>query len=177
MPGQKRNKRIGRQSGQQLVEVACALMVLIPIFLFLFDVYFVFLASNMNDGVARDAARAAAAAEPNVASAGRYSRTTGSPDFDRAQSVVAQAQRNLGGYLRSVTLENNSITLQLNAPLPSQTNGGPYNGVVVVRTILDFQMPVTIPGLMPPTQRFTSEASMPITAQRVGTLQQPGSVL
>ncbi|MBY0360240.1 MAG: hypothetical protein K2W82_19725 [Candidatus Obscuribacterales bacterium] len=162
-----------KKSGQQLVEVAIGLMALVPIFLFLYDICVVFLVTNLNDGVARDAARAASATEPvGLPGVGTFALTAAAQNFDRANRVVGLAQRRAGGYITNIRIDPNvnwsSINV-LNAPDPFM--GGLYNGDVRVRTIVTFNIPVTF-GFLPAQQTFNADARFPLTAQRTGTARQ-----
>lgn len=163
-----------RKSGQQLIEVACGLIALIPIFLFLFDVAFMYMAANMSDGVARDAARAAASVEPNVRVPGRVALTTSQANFQRAEAVVklAATRSNATGYIKQFQVNTAGNKSFLNVTnIPDQFRGGQWQGTVTVQTVLTYALPVSIPRITPDTLTCEAEAQFPITASRTGNVR------
>ncbi len=163
-----------RGRGQQLVEVACGLLFLIPIFLFLFDVCFMYLATNLSDGVARDAARAAAGAEPNVTTKGIAPLVTSQNNFQRADAVVklALSRSNANGYIRRFDIVPAADKSFLNiTTVPDPFRGGQWQGTVTVRTQLTYTLPVSIPKITPDFLTCEAVAQFPITASRTGTVR------
>lgn len=163
-------RRLRRKArGQQLIEISVALLALIPIFLMLYDICVVFLVTNYNDGVARDAARAASAVEPvGVNTPGNFP-LAGGPNFDRADRIVRLARNRVGGYITNMQVDAANSRLEVSAPIPDGFQGGQYNGVVTVRTLVTFNLPVSFLGIVPAQQTMRAEARFPLTAQRTGT--------
>lgn len=165
----KRHRR-----GQQLIEVSCGLIFLIPVFLFLFDIAFMYFATNLSDGVARDAARAAAAAEPTVPGPGRTALNASVNNFTRAQAIVTLARQRTtsNGYIRQFAIDTAANRSFVNVTqVPDPFRGGPWQGTVTVRTILTYALPVAIPGVTPPTIDCEAEAQFPLTSSRQGTVR------
>ncbi|MBY0550763.1 MAG: hypothetical protein K2W95_26020 [Candidatus Obscuribacterales bacterium] len=170
-----------RQRGQQLIEITCGLLFLIPIFLFLFDIAFMYFATNLSDGVARDAARAAANTEPETAAATGpvVLPLANSPTaLARARAVVlsAQTRTNANGYIRKFEIldkpDQSLINITGPAPefgVPSVRLGGPWGGTVRVRTKMTYVLPVSIPKVTPDELECEAEAQFPLTTSRIGT--------
>ena len=75
------------RSGQSLAELAAGLMILVPVFLLVFDLAVCIIADTINENVCRDAARAASAGVPAPFTS--FNGTTIPADaFQRAQAVV-----------------------------------------------------------------------------------------
>ncbi|HMW90847.1 MAG TPA: pilus assembly protein [Candidatus Obscuribacter sp.] len=165
IPGRRRaskhgvSARLGR--GQQLVELAAGLLVLIPIFLLIIDMVVFYLAATLNDNACRDAARAASVVQP-VTADGSGNLPASSPIRQRADSVVRKMQH-LDGYIIGPRLVNVSLSPDFKRP----TNlllGGNFEGSVEVRTQVDYKLPATIPGILPQQVTLTSQQSFPLTA-------------
>lgn len=160
------------RKGQHLVEAAVVCICLIPIALFLLDVTFIFLASNLNDAVCRDAARAAATAEPTLTQAGTVPLASSRPNYERAQSVVANAytqQAKDKSYIEALILDPNQSKIRLRT-VPNSPSGGSYQGTVTVITQVKVKLPVVVPPVTSPITLAT-EASFPLTAQRRANAQ------
>lgn len=170
-----------RRKGQQLIEITCGLLFLIPIFLFLFDIAFMYFATNLSDGVARDAARAAANTEPETPAATGpvVLPLVNSPTaLARARAVVlaAQTRTNANGYIRRFEIVENPAQslIRITGPgpqfgVPSLTLGGPWGGTVRVRTRMTYVLPVSIPRVTPDTLECEADAEFPLTTSRIGT--------
>lgn len=159
--------------GQQIVEVVVGIIAIIPIFLFLFDIYFLFLVTNLNDGIARDAARAAASVfpEPLALTPGR---ALDGPNRTRAEQIVNLARRNMnpsqGKYIQDVRLADNPGGIIIsNIPQSIELVGGSPTGSVTVRTTIRFNVPVTF-GSFGQDIPLTAEATFPLTCSRQGNL-------
>ncbi len=155
------SKRTGRRSGQQLVELAAGLLVLIPIFLLIIDVVVFYLAATLNDNACRDAARAASVIEP-VASDSSGNLSGSSPIRQRAASVVTKMQH-LDGYIIGPRLQTVSLSSDFKRP-SNAIMGGNFEGSVEVTTQVDYRLPATIPGILPAQVTLTSRQSFPLTA-------------
>lgn len=164
----KTRTRIRKKSGQELIELAAGLMVLVPIFLVIYDMYVVYMISNLNDAVARDAARAASAVEPNVNAPVNEQVIAAGPNFDRADRVVRLARNRGGGYITNIALDPAQTTLTV-TNVPDQFLGGQWVGSLKVRTVTTFNLPVNFAGIIPAQQTLRAEARFPLTSQRIGT--------
>lgn len=108
------------------MELGAGLMVLIPIFLVVFDVAILVAGVQLNDNTCREAARIAASGDPSSA-------------LLRAQSVIAKAQQNTNGMvtnlrLIAVDLFPTNVAAQVAALQPY---GGTIAGTVTISTDID----------------------------------------
>lgn len=168
------NYRRYRRRGQQLIEVTCGLLFLIPIFLFLFDIAFMFFATSISDSVARDAARAAAAAQPVVTAPGRTLLQSSLPNLQRAQAILTLARQRTqaNGYIRRFEIDPDITRSFVNVTvIPDAFRGGPWQGTVTVRTRLTYVLPVSIPRVTPDTVDCEAEAQFPLTSSRPGNVR------
>lgn len=168
------NYRRYRRQGQQLIEVTCGLLFLIPIFLFLFDIAFMFFATSISDSVARDAARAAAAAEPVVTAPGRTPLQATLPNLQRAQAILTLARQRTtaNGYIRAFAIDTGATRSFVNVTqIPNAFVGGPWQGTVTVSTRLTYVLPVSIPRVTPDTIDCEASAQFPLTSSRAGTVR------
>ncbi len=156
--GQRRERSI---EGQQLVELAAGLIVLIPIFLLIVDLIVFYLAATLNDNACRDAARAASVIQP-IAADGAGALPASSPIRQRANSVVTKMQH-LDGYIIGPRLVQVSLSNDFKRPT-NMLLGGSFEGRVEVRTQIDYTLPATIPGILPAQVPLTSQQSFPLTA-------------
>jgi Flp pilus assembly protein TadG len=124
---------LSRRKGQSLVEVCGALIVLIPLLLFLIDGLFVFLGASMNDSICRDAARAAAAGPPSVVDA------IATPK-GRALTVINHV------YYSNLPLKvRDTIDIKENVrDIPPNSQGGFVDGEVTVGTTVDIYPPFVL---------------------------------
>lgn len=171
LSNQLRNR--GR-SGQQLIEISCGLLFLIPIFLFLFDIAFMYFAANLSDGVARDAARAAAAVAPTFTVTGQQPLVASTPNLNRALAVVnqARARTGAGSYIQRFDIDVAPTRSFFNITgVPDAFRGGQWLGTVTVRTRLTYALPVSIPGITPSPLFNEAQAQFPLTASSLGTVR------
>jgi hypothetical protein len=124
------------KSGGSLAETGAGLFLLIPVFLFLFDVAAMVIAQTANDSLAKHAARAAA------------DQPTGQGSF-AAQNVVN-------------TFAAGNPTLCSKATLVSCTYA---NGLVSCVTQITCKLPVPVPFGGPSTQNFQATASEPVVGE------------
>lgn len=136
-----------------------------------------YFATNLSDGVARDAARAAAQVEPEATKPGVLPLSASPNAKSRADAVVtlARSRTSTNGYIRRFELDPESdITIDPPTParpqggVPDRLLGGPWLGTVRVRTVMFYVLPVSIPKVTPDELRTTAEAVFPITANKVG---------
>lgn len=156
----ERNKERNGE-GQQLIELAAGLIVLIPIFLIIIDLIVFFLAATLNDNACRDAARAASVVQP-ISADTSGTLPASSPIRQRANSVVTKMQH-LEGYIIGPRLVQVSLSGDFKRPT-NQLLGGNFEGSVEVRTQVDYKLPASIPGLLPAQVPLTSQQSFPLTA-------------
>lgn len=161
--------------GQHTVELVCALIFLVPFFLFLFDLTFVFLAGETNKQVCRDAARAAAEVIPSFPNPtggtnDRRQVTGGDRTYRRAQSVVERLRtRSEQQWIRGISLDTVTVDLQ---PVPPNTFtelGGPIPGSVTVATTVRARPPAPIPGVFDQFT-LTNQFTFDLTAVRPTTI-------
>lgn len=160
--------------GQQLVEVACGLLLIVPIFLFLVDVCVMYMAGNLADGAARDAARAAAAVEPTVRQPGRAPLTLSLPNFQRADAVLklALSRASAQGIMKQFDIDPAAEHSYLDIKAaPDSAKGGQWQGTVTIKTRLTYALPVAIPNITPATMVSEAEARFPITASHTGVVR------
>jgi hypothetical protein len=127
-------------------------MALIPIILVVFDLAVIVIGVQINDSTCREAARVAAAGDPNDSEA-------------RAAAVVARANAKAAGMLSNFTLikpVQSTVTAAQMAALAQY--GGPVQGTVTVQTEVDvrpFVVQFAYNGSSP--LRFRSQQSFPYT--------------
>lgn len=152
-----------KNSGQQIIEMAAGLLVLIPVIMGLIDIAVVLIGVNVNDTVCRDAARAAAQGNP-LASPG-----SGSYSMDRAQAVVTQRDNQKGGYIAKIqllTTGSDGSSVNAGTPLPDPTFGGAFTGSVSIVTQTTVKIPAYIPGVVPNQIDLKAKQVFPITYQQ-----------
>jgi hypothetical protein len=168
--------RIRNRRGQHTIELVCALIFLVPIFLFLIDVCFAYFAGESNKQVCRDAARAAADVIPDMTGATPGSdpppkRVSGNdPTFRRAQSVV-EKMRQTGAqeWVRGVNLDAVIVDLGRVEDSANVALGGPIAGTVTVTTTLRARPPAVLPGVMDQFN-ITNQSTFDLTAVRQTTI-------
>ncbi len=148
------NRRCSRRlSGQSLVELAAGVMVIIPVVLVLIDLTTIVLGVNMNNGICRDAARAASSGPPDKIQAGQPKQ--------RAEAVVRKTAKP-GGAVR---VDNNVvITETVREPVPTQPFGGPVDGEVTVQTTVHIYPPFIVSAVVGSGgMDFTTSQTFPYT--------------
>ena len=138
------------QKGQQLVELATGLIVLIPIILVLIDLVIIMMAINLNDHACRDAARVAAAGRPTIA------------EIENRAKAALKTYKG-GGYVvgpNYISAKGINVTPDPTAP---PATGGPYQGDVEVNSTVVVNLPVSIPGITPTQMTCTSTQRFPIS--------------
>jgi hypothetical protein len=176
MPSHIENKKRRSARGQHTVELVCGLIFLVPFFLFLVDVAFVYMAGETNKQVCRDAARAAAEVIPDFTGAGPGSdpgpRVCGpnDPTFRRAQSVVERLRtRGEQQWIRGVNLDSVIVDLGRVDDAANAALGGPIPGTVTVATTLRARPPALIPGVFDQIN-LTNQFTFDLTAVRQTTI-------
>jgi hypothetical protein len=109
------------KNGTSIIELCCALLFAIPVFLIVFDFAMFAVGSQFNDKVCREAARLAASGDPHSANA-------------RANSVILEANDKKMGIiadLRLISVENTASGTDIKT---AQLNGGSFNGTATVTT-------------------------------------------
>lgn len=122
-----------RRNGQSLVEVCGALIVFIPLLLFLIDGLFIFLGASMNDSICRDAARAAASGPPSRVDA------IATPK-GRALTVINHV------YFSALPMKvRDTVDVKENVrDIPPNSQGGFVDGEVTVGTTIDIYPPFSL---------------------------------
>jgi hypothetical protein len=149
--------RNGSAKGQSCVELAAALMVIVPMLLVVIDAGIVAIGAQINEVVCRDAARAAASAEPSQLSRGTNRTLTTGRSYERAVTVIKRV------YYSSLPMkvrDKVKITETVR-DVPSASMGGGVDGEIKVGTVIDIYPPFTL-GV---ASRVTLEANhvVPIT--------------
>ncbi len=140
------------RSGQSLAELAAGLMILVPVFLLVFDLAVCIIADTINENVCRDAARAASAGVPAPFTS--FNGTTIPADaFQRAQAVVKHVYQS-GGYIEGPTIVTTKTGSQGpnhsgGVVPPNPVTGGQWDGTYVVTTQIIVHLPASIPGATP----------------------------
>jgi len=155
--------------GQHLVELMAGLIVVIPVFMMLIDLVFVFMAVQVNDSASRDAARAASQVPPELgAPAGDSEVPPTAAMYLRANAVLKQMYGNsvCKPEIKAMTLDNMTR--------PDGQLGGLFGGQVSVRTEAKVVPPVAIP-LVTDSLTFThkSFSTFPLTANQAATVIPP----
>ncbi len=127
-----RTKHRKKSCGQSMLEITAGLFVLVPLVLFLFDMYVMALSNQLVDNFAKDAARAAA----------------NQPDQGAAQTAATKALENFkrSDYVRSMVIENVNY-------VPNET--------VTVKVKMEVHLPVPFP-VMNNDPVFVAQAIQPI---------------
>jgi Flp pilus assembly protein TadG len=131
--------------GSSFVEFAVVLVVSVPIVLSVIDLGYIALGAQMNDTVARDAARAAAEGPP-AGTPGESNKVLKSSDqpYKRAEEVVENFYcTNIPAKVREVLNVTESLV-----DLPPNTQGGAVDGQIAVETTVDIYPPFLIGGLI-----------------------------
>lgn len=102
-----------RPSGQSMVELAAGLLILVPLALFLFDLYVLSLSNQMVDKIAKDCARAAAN-QPDQASA-NAAADTAMQSFTKSPYITDMTVEHPVTYNPNDTV---SVTLHMSVHLP-----------------------------------------------------------
>jgi TadE-like protein len=138
-----RNKRT--TIGSSLVEFSVVLVVAVPIVLSVIDLGYIALGAQVNDTVARDAARAAAEGPPagTPTESNKVLKASDEP-YKRAEEVVENFYcTNIPAKVRDVL----SVTESL-VDVPPNTQGGAVDGQIAVETTVDIYPPFLIGGLL-----------------------------
>jgi hypothetical protein len=164
--GPTRRQRVG---GQASIETLAGFIVLIPVFMVLFDLVIIFIGYQQNAAVCRDAARAASIAQPASGDASGVVGS-GSPIFQRAKTIVDNVKSDGSkGYFTGPTIKEVRLA-DYTAP---GAFGGAYTGNVLVTTTIDIRLPVAIPNLTPETVTFDTTSSFPMTGTVQSTVTPP----
>jgi hypothetical protein len=144
-----------RRSGQSLLELACALVVAVPIILILIDCGFIAAGVAVNDAACRDAARAAAGGPPSLMAVGSRTAGSGTDPMRRAKNVVDQIYKQTR---LPVSIRDNAIEIEETVDsVPPPDNGGNINGTITVHTTVDIAPPFIV-------RRFTG-ADIPLKSR------------
>ncbi len=134
-------------------------------------------AANLSDGIARDAARAAAATVPSINSIGRKRLDSSLDNFNRANAVVNVAKSKLGGCMRDVSIDNANSAFNIPAGgIPDAFLGGQWLGTVTVRVRTTYVLPVPLQGITPPIMTHEAEAQFPLTVSSPGTVKDGNTI-
>lgn len=156
------SRRLGTR-GQVTVETIAGLMVLIPIFLALYDCIVVLLAFTFNEDACRNAARAASTV---TATSSALAQTAAQ---DRANSIIKNREKryaqtkmpNGDPFIEGPKLKTCTIS---NFKAPDEF-GGPIGGTVSVQTEVKVNLPVAIAGVTPTNVTFLASSAFPLTGQ------------
>ncbi len=133
-------------TGQSLVEMVCAIALIVPLLLLLIDGYFILLGYWLCTSNCRLAARAAAQGPPSAIERGApQQRALASlhTSFAQAGKMIQLASINVSESIKS---------------LPDRVGGGPVNGTVSVDVTLDVAPPFLL-KIFSPEHKFTIHAS------------------
>lgn len=136
-------------SGISTVEMLAGLAVLIPIVLTLFDLGCIISGVLVNDTICRDVARAVSEGDPATAK-------------QRAEQLVAQANKKNGAVVSNYVLVGDPVNADLVVPAPEV--GGLVKGTVTVRTRVDVRPPFLV-GVVYGGEglKFDSQQTFPYT--------------
>jgi len=125
--------RPGRQRGQNIIEVVAGVLVLVPLALFLFDMYVLSLSNQLVDKIAKDCARAAA----------------NQPDQGTADAAADKALQSFAAspYVTNITLDH---------PVKYVPNG-----TVTVTLHMSVHLPAPLP-IINNSPQFTAQATEPV---------------
>jgi hypothetical protein len=163
-----------RRRAQSIIETVVGIIFLIPIVLFMFDVGLLILANTSNDNLAKQAARAAASAQPDppLDDAGMQAqKAAGYPAFRTAANTAATNIVNnykagsKSGWMTDITYQKmwyNGVAVGGGA-IPGGGDVDPGVGNVAVFTSMQVQLPVPFPGF-DTTRTFFAKAVEPIVA-------------
>lgn len=144
------NKRLRKRSGLSTVEMAAGLVVLVPVFLVLFDIGCLIVSNLTNDTVCRDITRAVAAGDPKDATA-------------RAQKLVALQNQKKGNTITNYVLVGNPQN-SADISIPPPDSGGLVRGSVTCRTRVDVRPPFLVGAIYNGKAiNFDSEQTFPYT--------------
>jgi hypothetical protein len=161
MTERNRKSQRRRHRAQSLVETMAGLIVIIPVFLCLFDIVMVYIGYNTNLTACRDACRAASTADP-PANTANGDKTAGNAFFDRAQSICDSLKQAEGGYVKGPNLDKVTVTNFVDpGPL-----GGNYQGNVSVTTSIVVRLPASIPKISPETIPISTSNTFPLTSSK-----------
>src|SRR5690606_23695523 len=149
------------RKGSLTIEVAVALLALVPIFILFFDLLIVFAGYQTNQTYCRDAARAASQVQPP----NDGPQTTG-VTTQRANQICTDGRNTLGGYFTGPFLETVAVT----GYAPPGPFGGPYTGTVQVETRLQVKVPASVPGLIPEMVEVRGVSTFPLTGTAPSTV-------
>jgi hypothetical protein len=133
------NKRYSKNIGASFVELAAGLLIAIPVFLFIFDCITVFIGTQFNEKVCRDAARFAASGPPKSAQ-------------QRAQNSVGDANVHKIGFVNSIEVVSVGNSLSDSEIMRASENGGTISGEVTVTTAVNMK-PMCL-KILSPKQKF-----------------------
>jgi hypothetical protein len=138
-------------TGVSLVELACGLLLAIPIFLIVFDCAVIAIGLQTNDKVCRESARAAADGNPASAEL-------------QARSVIEKANSEKAGIIADLRLVSVENTMNMADLKKLKAIGGTIAGTVTVTTAVDLN-PIFIHWLTPNQNiwTFQSRQSFPYT--------------
>jgi hypothetical protein len=144
-------RALNRELGQSAVEFVVGLIVLVPIFLIVFDLSVIYAGVSFNDHVCREAARAAASGPPDAI-------MRGSPQL-RAQATIAQADTNTAFQVTpECGVSENLVSM------PKHNLGGPVEGSETVTTTVTVHPPFLIRCFVSKDGlQFSARKTSPIT--------------
>jgi hypothetical protein len=136
------------------------LIVGVPLILAGIDMGFIALGASINDGVCRDAARAAASGPPALQSTGENRKVfPGQTPYVRVLSVI---RKHSPSNLPLKVLERAEIVESVR-DLPSTTTGGAVDGDIAVKTTVSITPPFILRAYCPAGIELCSKHLMPFT--------------
>jgi hypothetical protein len=147
------HKKTRNGRGSSIVETCAGLFVVIPILLFFMDIGYVVIGQMANDGLAKEAARAAA--ETNDLTGAQATTAANNVATNYFSSEDSMFISPPGGFSSPDTAIAN---VQYNP-----TVAGVQSGVVIVTTNIVCKVPCPFPGFPNPLQ-FSATATEPIVA-------------
>jgi Flp pilus assembly protein TadG len=142
---QKKRSKNRKGLGTSLVEFSVVLIVTVPVVLSVIDLGYIALGAQLNDTVARDAARAAAEGPPAGVN-GETNKALKASDqpYQRAENVVENFYcTNVPAKIRDTLAVTESLV-----DVPPNTDGGAVDGTIAVETTVDIYPPFLIGGIL-----------------------------
>lgn len=146
-------------TGQSLVELSAVLVVCLPILLCCVDAVFIALGASINDGICRDATRAAGSGKPQSAIPGLHAVAADASPYLRAVAVI----REHNPTDLPIKVGDNPEVQEAVKDIPPDNMGGAVDGRVQVTTTVQVIPPFLLSGVVPEGVTLKSTHSMPYT--------------
>jgi hypothetical protein len=137
------------------------LIVIIPVFICLFDIMMVYIGYNTNLTACRDACRAASMADPPAGTADG-DKNAGNAFFDRAKSICDSLKQAESSYVVGPVLDKVTVADFVDPGVL----GGNYKGNVSVTTSIVVRLPASIPHVTPETIPIKTSNTFPLTSSK-----------